>query len=455
MNIKGFSLLSKIYNQFSRHFEIILCGLYFAFQIYCVMSGTEWKLALFWGLGLLGLLVLFKKHHSVVLLAMIANSTSVFFKTENLVLWSILLVVPVLILANRAEGRWKSLKYSGWYLLIIISFIVSSVHVFIAQGLEWSQIRLSVKYLAYFLSFYAVYLILSEKNYKTYLIFYMVSGLCFLLVFFVMLKEHPFWVPNRLSINHYVHPNQLSMYMELFFPISFFSLLFSRKNMARLCWGALTFLFLLVLLLAYSKAGLITVVICFVFYLFRKINLKKIIVMCIIVAGLMPVVYQGYNKRMNFKNVDNVISAGARIELYKTSIKVLKENYIIFGIGLNEFSKIKFNFGFKRWLDPEGGMSSHNMYLDFWMGFGLLAFVSFFYILIRILIGLLRMNNSELNGYRYGLAFCIISFLAHGFMDNNLTEGYSTIGFFMLLGFSQFLIEHGAQIESVPITAGV
>ena len=359
----------------------------------------------------------------------------------------LLSTAPALMMMAFFMKRLEAPKFIFTYITIFTSVFISSIYSIAVCGFELSSLKFSVLFLFYVMAFYAIYTVLSVDNFMRYIHFHVLSGVCYLAGVYVMIQFSPFWVPGRLSVNSVIHPNQLCMYMEMFFPIAFFCSVGSERLRERVCWGMLAVFFLGNMLSTYSKAGLITVVICFAYYLIRKISVKKIVTLGLFFCLLSVVFYKGYSERVSTQRLDSIFSAGTRIELNKTALKVLTDNYYFFGIGLSEFTKIKYDYGFQRYLDPVVLLSSHNIYLDCWMGLGLPALIAFLYMLLRILLDLSRLKLAKLSRIRDGLMFCIISFLVHGMFDNNLTDCSLMVSLFFVLGFSKFLIDNSSQLE--------
>ncbi|MCD6412700.1 MAG: O-antigen ligase family protein, partial [Elusimicrobia bacterium] len=123
-----------------------------------------------------------------------------------------------------------------------------------------------------------------------------------------------------------------------------------------------------------------------------------------------------------------------RKKIWIISTKMLKNNILI-GIGAGLYTK---NFNSKKYrgniLPPKGAASCHphSIYLTFLVGGGIVAFLGFAFLLIKIF--LLYFRKPVKNKLYYGCMCAIISVFVASFFQNYLTDGECSALFWILLG---------------------
>lgn len=368
-----------------------------------------------------------------------------FFHMNNSISLAILIIyfLSVIWYNIRLERKVSinSLGDLNYLFLIVFGVFITGLYNFSNYDSAISSVKTGIIFIVYLMSFFFIYKLIRPETFYRHILYYLTSGIIFLFTLFWFAYHYPPWLQNRLSVAGYIHPNQLSMLLELFYPIPLFLSLQTRKPLYRILFVILSLLFIGSLLFTYSRAGLITLIICCGFLILRRLNIKTFLFICFLISLLSTVYFKGFQQRNSIKSIDNIISAGTRLKLQQTGITMALNHYLFFGYGINKFKDAKYSFGFPRYLDPEGVMSIHNFYFELLLGIGLLGFIGFYGFCLKILIGLYRLKSAELNTLRLGLFFCIISFLIHSFFDCSIAPGYLML-ISCILAFSRFLINN-------------
>ena len=117
----------------------------------------------------------------------------------------------------------------------------------------------------------------------------------------------------------------------------------------------------------------------------------------------------------------DAMSDWGRVELIKATTSLLKDNNYLFGIGMNNFPEEKYKYGVPWGFDQGRGYSSHNIYLELWLGWGILGFIGWFWLIWGAIVRTIRIRlPAELRHLKYGCLFAICAFAIHGMVDSNI-----------------------------------
>lgn len=195
------------------------------------------------------------------------------------------------------------------------------------------------------------------------------------------------FIGNRLS--GVVHPSYLAMYVIISILISL-ETLFDKTitGIRKGFWLALIFIFLIVLYLLSSRAGILSGIIILPVYFFvkfyRKLS-KWIVIMILLILAVVFVGIAKTNKRIQSSvegiskdNYDEILKNDSRILIWRSALGVIKEN-ILFGVGTgdaseeltNEFMRRGYVNGFY------GNLNAHNQFLEILLENGLIGLILF------------------------------------------------------------------------------
>jgi len=357
----------------------------------------------------------------------------------------ILLLLMFSPLKQRIQNALTDLPFLGLYCLgILLSILWSATQGSITLVNQY----FSFNFALYFCFFFFLQFILTPQTFRSYINAYLASSLIFLAILYSLASFMPWNSPDRLSVAGLLHPNLISIFLELFFPIALFRAFESKSLKHQLLFFLIALIQIITILWTYSRGGLFTILGCLAYLALKRITLRKVIIMTLLAIAFTPIFFKGFYARSSAKSMDQLVSAGTRIELQRTALQMSFKNYLIFGYGLNEFYKIKYQAGFPTFLDPDKAMSSHSSYLEILLGVGLFGFIGFYGLIFFSLYGLIRVKTKDHNDIRLGLIFCIISFLLHSFLDSGLPIGSFSISVFAIMAFSRFFIRNINEIEN-------
>lgn len=272
------------------------------------------------------------------------------------------------------------------------------------------------------------------------------SGLPFIaLLFYHYLLAHalPMIFKERLGNSIGIHPNFISMFIEMLLPLALFLGLAEqnkRKQTFYFCCSALYFL----CIFGCNARGSIFGLFALLFFLvFTTKNLKiRLLFIAVLIAVLM-VFGEAYSHRMLHPNLRDLESNAGRIELLRASIKVLKNNNYIFGIGMNQFALDKYHYGFPAGLDLARAMSSHNQFIEVWLGWGIIAFAGWILLLAGTGVRLIRTRlPHSLSLIKAGLLFSLFFSFTHSLVDSFVASPELMLYIFIPLACCEYLIKY-------------
>lgn len=206
------------------------------------------------------------------------------------------------------------------------------------------------------------------------------------------IKGGNYFYGNYFSVLHQ------TVYYAMFLCLAIAILLFKsnilKRNIHRLL--AIAFLSLTVLQVS-SRAGVATLFVIIIIYLYTKFSKKLFVVASAFVVLVMLPALLLLNPRLknaakniitsgvSFHNEDNN-SASLRIMTWDASIQVIKNNPII-GVGVGDaYDALKEEYRKKRYVTPyRDTLNSHNQYFQFFVECGIVALIIFFSQLLLLL----------------------------------------------------------------------
>ncbi len=224
---------------------------------------------------------------------------------------------------------------------------------------------------------------------------------------------------ERIGTSIDIGPNTIAMALDMIFPVTFFSALYCKRNIiTKTALFLLSFLYLIVLFLTYSRGSIFGLIALGVFLVFHKIKLHKIAIFMVILLLSLTVWQEGIFKRFNAQDRAVMESNFDRVVLLQSAMKMIRENHIIFGNGMLTFSLAKYDYSFPKWADKQKGLSTHSLYVEHFVGLGLFGMLGISSMLFGTLFSLVRLKVPDSNeGIKFGLLFSLLSCMLHGFVD--------------------------------------
>jgi len=207
--------------------------------------------------------------------------------------------------------------------------------------------------------------------------------------------DAPFQYFTYTDLSIFMHPSYFAMYVSFALVILFFLFTSSPKKLKYLISVLIVYLGVFSFLLS-SKSGLITFVFIFVtgiFFIMKK-SLKSFLILSVLI-GVLGLVLLRNDRFIQFKNVvieqfsvsdtkhtNATESSNERLTIWKTSLTVLKENWL-FGVGAGDVKYVlnkRYPSSFA--VGKEKLFNAHNQFLETWLATGIIGLLILIFMLI-------------------------------------------------------------------------
>lgn len=323
----------------------------------------------------------------------------------------------------------------GWFSTVFVALVLAGI------GTSWvwsmrgvgsfsfgiADLRVLSSLLCGYLMFHAY----AEKPHEaaTFLKIFVLGHaiLCFVLISGTIVSAGiPALFTYRLGSVMKVNPNILASLLDVAAPISAGMALRNQENRrVKAVWFLITGLLFASTILSQSRGallGLVVIALVFWWALFmrfprHRLSLLALILLCVVVA--FPVV----QRKVMVQSPSSIVSNMGRVVLLQKATEVLKDQEYFYGGGIDAFKSLKMQKGFPDWFDPTAQMSSHNIHLEFLLGWGVLGLLAWL-----LLLGWLGWYAARagLNGdfLGFGSLAAIGAFWIHGMVDSLLVLPY-------------------------------
>lgn len=250
-------------------------------------------------------------------------------------------------------------------------------------------------------------------------------------------------INHRLGVYTDFGPNLLAFCLDMSVPVSLGFALICKRRIFQVILGFNGLFQMVALLLTGTRGSIPTIFVTsiWLFFNFRKHRYFYAFALPVGVA-VIGVLIQKTIGRLALRSDAEILSTLGRLLLLKISWSILEINHFLWGIGIDRFSKLKFDFGFPLWFNPTKSMSSHNTYLEYWLGWGGVALFGYLITVLRACFNLFRQGNT----LDIAVAISILGYSLHGFVDSSVANYPMTFSFWLLLALG---ICNSANVEKI------
>jgi O-antigen ligase len=356
--------------------------------------------------------------------------------------------IPLLVLGG-GTGKIGSVPFHRPMALLLAGWLVSLIYVavFINSRHTYTQIY-DVYLLLGFGVAYMIFVMLRLKYLDVERLLYYIahSGLLFvgLVAALYVFKGYTGKIFNeRFGTSVNINSNTMTMYIEMTLACSFLLAVSEwRSVMKKMLLYASAAVQAAAILMAGSRSGFITIAAIMAFYIWPRRSIKLYLISAAGVAVAYFTVGQRMMARIFNPTYIELISDYGRVELLRAAVNILRENMYMFGIGMNNFAAVKFDYGFPAWFDPSTnkGFSSHNLYLELWLGWGILGLAGWLLFNAGVIWALFRCRSEKHRGAAYAVAVALTVFLLHGTGDSSIANYSMMFTYFSLVGAALFMV---------------
>ncbi len=339
--------------------------------------------------------------------ALFVTGLIIIIALSEIVLWlSGLRKYSHFLLLKKEPFRWHVLSFSGFYLLYILGLIYSN-------NLNYASFDLEVKFSLFIFPVVIATMrkeVLKGNRVKFILILFITGCLISTLLSFGIAVDRytDFWFSTRIfyydSLSRFHHAGYMAMFLT--FTVAVLICFMVRKKRYKLNnWHIISFFGLIVyfsifIILLSSKAGIISLLLVFLFSIaYYIINEKKIIhgLMLTVLTGLMfyllmvifpysinrMIDYQIAVKNTVAETKDEKQKTDSRIEIWSVSTHIIKNNFLI-GVGTGDVKDKLLeryrNEGIDEAFFKE--YNTHNQYLQTFIALGIIGFLALVLLLL-------------------------------------------------------------------------
>lgn len=336
---------------------------------------------------------------------------------------------------------------------LLIGFLSTITHSIITNKFDYNYPLSFDVYLLIGIIITIVFFHLLNNNlikYETIIISLILSGLLLTLLIIISYINNysaALIFKERLGFSIKINPNLISTYLNLILPLALFRVFDERSKYKAFFFFCCSFLFGIEMLLTSSRGCLpgLALAVIISFWKCKSIPLKILIlttsIFVLFIFGNLMIT------RIFEPTINDYLSNAGRLEMINSANKILQSNNYIFGIGLDNYRIAKFNFGFPSWFDPNKLMSSHNFYLEIWMGWGIFGFIGWIILLIESALITIKKSNSH-NFTCQSVFFSILSVSLQGLVDSFLANLSVMFVVFILFAVIFYLFKTNTQLKS-------
>jgi O-antigen ligase len=244
--------------------------------------------------------------------------------------------------------------------------------------------------------------------------------------------------------------NQIAVWLDIAFPLALFIALYDKRPRLKIFYSVLSLIYGAIVLLTASRGSLIGLPLVPILVAVRAKSIRtKLIILAISLTAL-GVFGRGSIARTIQPSRPDILSNYGRQLLLKSGVFLLKANHYFFGIGIDNFRIVKNSYNFSGAFDRKSNMSTHNGFLEVWLGWGFLGLVGWLAFLGQGIVRAARARlRPEISYLKPALLLAISLSLIHGLFDNVIAFFPFMIFFVSLIACAYFLGESDDMRQSL------
>ncbi|MCK5028097.1 MAG: O-antigen ligase family protein [Bacteroidales bacterium] len=245
---------------------------------------------------------------------------------------------------------------------------------------------------------------------------------------------------NYTWFSYFHHPSYFGMYLVFAAYLAFFYLKKSYSRLLKLKTAFYVFalvLFSIMIFLLQSRAVILTAIVVIVFELGRTIYLSKghftvkliiasLTIGIILIFALSNERFKPFNSTVADKSEVEMKSANIRIEIWRKSAEIIKENFL-FGVGTGDVKgELIRNYNTPSLAEAkEKGFNAHNQFIETTLGLGFIGFIVLIAILFLPFFDKANFDNSPVK-------IILLIIIITGFVFESMLNTLAGVSFFGL-----------------------
>lgn len=245
--------------------------------------------------------------------------------------------------------------------------------------------------------------------------------------------EHDFTLSReRLGVYLPIGPNHLGFALDMVLPVCIGLALDETER----CWRNYYVLAALLMGVAIvftgtrGSLGTQVLIAAWVIYRFRRNRLFWVGMAAFAFVAVLFVAPKAASRLVSTSQGDMMSNLG-RVWMLQAALGILDAKGYVLGVGFDAFRLIKYQFGFPFWFNPQRTMSSHNTYLEYWVGWGFPSLAGY---LLLVGMALRRIWNGTRahSSIHTGVLIGVLGYSFHGLVDCSLVLFPITLAFWIL-----------------------
>ncbi|HBY20399.1 MAG TPA: hypothetical protein DEG71_05220 [Clostridiales bacterium] len=244
------------------------------------------------------------------------------------------------------------------------------------------------------------------------------------------------------------NPNILSQYLLLILPLGIMLMLYKKKIWHKLILGVFNGIILVCLLLTYSRASLLGLIVSFL--TIGVLNYAQALIILIPLAIISLVLFAPrVLERLltSFNTKDTSISS--RVTLWQDVIQMIRNFYLTgIGFGVTAFSGMYLLYR-HQYLSA---LHAHNLYLEILVETGIIGFLVFIYFAFSVVVNFIKNYQGAGNKFnKYIILGCLSAFLGilvNGFAEYTWSDFRVVSMFWLVVGIGVSLTKKREKLQN-------
>ena len=334
------------------------------------------------------------------------------------------------------------------FIIMLFGFLVSIIYQTAVHGGVYNyKFQGDMQIIFVFILFFALYILFSLRILSLWkvvvvLTFSVFPEIIYILVLYASQNSLGLIFHERLGTTVGIAANQIAVWLDFAFPLALFIALYDKRPRIKLFFSFLSLFYGASVLLTASRGSMAGLPFVPFFIAARTKSIQAKLIIVVVSLAAIGVFGRGAIERTFFPTRPDVISNIGRTQLLKAGVALLKSNHFFFGIGIDNYRIEKYNFNFMSAFDTKTAMSTHNGFLEIWLGWGLIGLVGWLVFLGQGIARAARARlRPEMSYLKPALLLAISLSLTHALFDSVITCFSFMVSFIALISCAYFLGE--------------
>jgi len=334
------------------------------------------------------------------------------------------------------------------FFIMLFGFLVSIIYQTLVHGGAYNFKFLGDQQLIFvFIFFFSLYMLFSFRILSLWKVVFVLSVSVLpeiIYIFLLYLSQNSLGLifHERLGCSVGIPANQIAVWLDIAFPLALLIALYDKRPRLKIFFSVLAMFYGAAVLLTASRGSMVGLPFIPFFIASKSKSIITKLIILVVSLSAFGIFGRGIVERTLFPTRADVISNLGRRELLRAGISVLKSNHYFFGIGIDNYRTEKYNFDFMSSFDTKSAMSTHNGFVEIWLGWGFIGLTGWLVFLGQGIARAARARlRPEMSYLKPALLLAIFISLTHALFDSVITCFPFMIFFLSLIACAFFLGE--------------